>query len=93
MGELSLRRYEIRRVLGIDLPLSEAAFAEVLSAEYMVFGRRGIGGPQIAEVNRMLSGERDKAAAELAWLKARNDHLARAEAAVDKAFAALAQEK
>ena len=71
-------------------PLSEADFAEVISAEYMVFGRKGIGGPQLAEVNRMLSGERDKVAAELAWLKARSDHLARAEATLEQAFAALA---
>jgi argininosuccinate lyase len=76
-----------------DLPLNAAAFAEVISAEYMVFGRRGIGGPQLAEVTRMLSGERDKVAAELAWLKARHDHLARAELELDKAFAALAHEK
>jgi argininosuccinate lyase len=73
--------------------LNAAAFAEVISAEYMVFGRRGIGGPQLAEVTRMLSGERDKVAAELAWLKARHDHLARAELELDKAFAALAHEK
>jgi argininosuccinate lyase len=28
------------------LPLSEAEFREVISAEYMVFGRKGLGGPQ-----------------------------------------------
>jgi argininosuccinate lyase len=70
-------------------PLSEADFAEVISPEYMVFGRKGTGGPQPAEVNRMLSGERDKVAAEFAWLKASSDALARAEAALDGAFAAL----
>jgi len=72
-------------------PLSEADFAEVISAEYMVFGRKGIGGPQPAEVGRMLSEGRDKVAAEFAWLKARGDHLARAEAALERAFAALAR--
>jgi argininosuccinate lyase len=72
------------------LPLSEADFAEVISAEYMVFGRKGIGGPQLAEVSRMLSAERERVAAELAWLKDRSDHLSRAEAALDRAFAALA---
>jgi argininosuccinate lyase len=71
-------------------PLSAADFAEVISAEYMVFGRKGLGGPQLAEVSRMLSDERDKVAAELAWLKARGDHLARAEAALEQAFAVLA---
>jgi argininosuccinate lyase len=71
-------------------PLNAAGFAEIISAEYMVFGRKGIGGPQLAEVNRMLSAERDLVAAEHAWLKTRGDHLARAEAALDRAFAALA---
>jgi argininosuccinate lyase len=57
----------------------------------MVFGRKGIGGPQLAEVNRMLAAERDKVAAERAWLKARGDDLARAEAALEQAFGALAK--
>ncbi|MGZ5137201.1 MAG: lyase family protein [Burkholderiales bacterium] len=70
-------------------PLSAADFAEVISAEYMVFGRKGRGGPQLAEVNRMLSDERENIAAELAWLKSRRDELARAGAALEHAFAAL----
>jgi argininosuccinate lyase len=61
----------------------------VISAEYMVYGRKGLGGPQLAEAGRMLSDERGKVASELAWLKARNDDLARAEAALEQAFAAL----
>jgi argininosuccinate lyase len=72
------------------LPVSEADFREIISAEYMVFGRRGIGGPQLAEVNRMLTAEHDKTAADRAVLKDHNDHLARAKAALDKAFAVLA---
>jgi len=31
-------------------PFLEAEFREVISAEYMVFGRKGLGGPQVAEV-------------------------------------------
>ena len=72
-------------------PLDAAAFAEVISAEYMVYGRKGVGGPQPAEVNRMLAAERDKVAAEFTWLKARTDHLSRAAAALDQAFNALAR--
>ena len=72
-------------------PLNEAGFAEVISAEYMVFGRRGTGGPQLAEVNRMLAAERDQVAADFAWLKTRSDHLAGAEAALDRDFAVLAR--
>ncbi|MDB5928288.1 MAG: argininosuccinate lyase [Betaproteobacteria bacterium] len=71
-------------------PLSEADFSEVTSAEYMVFGRKGIGGPQLTEVNRMLCVERDKVAVERAWLTTRSDHLARAEATLEQDFASLA---
>ena len=37
------------------LPLTEAEFREVISAEYMVFGRKGLGGPQPAELQRALA--------------------------------------
>jgi argininosuccinate lyase len=72
------------------LPLSETAFREVISAEYMVFGRKGIGGPQLSEVNRMLSEESLNTATDRSWLKNSSDHLARADAALSQAFAALA---
>lgn len=72
------------------LPLSEADFREVISAEYMVFGRKGVGGPQLAEVERMLASERAKAAADRTTLKDRTEHLARAQADLAKTFAALA---
>ena len=72
------------------LPLSETAFREIISAEYMVFGRKGIGGPQLAEVHRMLAEERAIVAADLAWLNNSKDHLARADATLEQAFTALA---
>jgi len=71
-------------------PLDEACFAETISAEYMVYGRKGAGGPQPAEVDRMLRGERGRIAGERAWLAGRRDRLARADAALEEAFAALA---
>ncbi|HKU69207.1 MAG TPA: lyase family protein [Burkholderiales bacterium] len=71
-------------------PLGEKDFAEVISAEYMVFGRKGMGGPQTAEVNRMLAAQRERVAADFAWLKACNEHQAGAAAALEKSFAALA---
>jgi argininosuccinate lyase len=72
------------------LPLTEADFRQALSADYMVFGRRGIGGPQLAEMERMLSAEREGVTADLSWFTDRVELLARAEAALDQAFAALA---
>jgi argininosuccinate lyase len=72
-------------------PLAEKDFAEVISAEYMVFGRKGMGGPQLAEVNRMLTAQRGQVAADSVWLKARTDHQARAEAALERDFSTLAR--
>jgi argininosuccinate lyase len=72
------------------LPLSAADFNEAISAEYMVFGRKGIGGPQLAEVSRMLASESEAIAAERAWLAAREEHFGRAQAELDRAFVALA---
>ena len=72
------------------LPLSQDAFREVISPEYMVFGRKGLGGPQPAEVNRMLEQERQAVAADRGWLGERQAHLSGALAGLDKAFAALA---
>ncbi len=73
-------------------PLSESDFKEIISAEYMVFGRQGIGGPQLTEVNRMLEAERAGAATDRARLQDNNDHLARTQSALGKAFTALAQQ-
>ena len=73
-------------------PLKESDFAEIISAEYMVFGRKGRGGPQLAEVDRMLSDEREKGLAGRAWLEQQNARLANADAMLERAFAALAGE-
>ena len=74
---------------GQPLPLDETAFREIISAEYMVFGRRGLGGPQLSEVNRMLEEERGRVNADVAWIDETNRHLALAQGELDKAFGAL----
>ena len=71
-------------------PLDAAGFQEIISAEYMVYGRRGRGGPQLAEVTRMLDVERAGVTADQTSLNDENARLARADATLDKAFAALA---
>ena len=77
---------------GQPLPLSEADFRDIISAEYMVFGRKGLGGPQLAEVDRMLSDETERAAADRAWLEQRMERLDAARRATDAAFLALAED-
>ncbi|MBT1118208.1 argininosuccinate lyase [Stutzerimonas nitrititolerans] len=72
-----------------SLPLSESAFRATLSPQNMVKTRVGTGGPQPAEVQRMLKQANQALAGDQHWTNARRDRLAKAEAALDKAFNAL----
>jgi argininosuccinate lyase len=83
------RLYEAQTNAGF--PLSETDFAQVISAEHMVYGRKGRGGPQLAEVDRMLGAEREGVVAEFAWLNGAREHLARSETALEAAFTTLAR--
>ncbi|WP_449411181.1 lyase family protein [Methylobacterium komagatae] len=72
------------------LPLTEARFREALSASGMIAAAKGLGGPQEAEVTRMLGEARDRLAADRAWLSDKRNGLATARSGLDTAFAALA---
>ena len=72
-------------------PLSADEFAEVISAEYMVFGRRGRGGPQLAEVGRMLADAEMALREDRGWHAERNARLDGAAAELRSAFTALAE--
>jgi argininosuccinate lyase len=72
-----------------ELPLSESAFHQALSAEGMVQASQGLGGPQPAEVARMLAGQRQALAADQACTRATREDLVKAALQRDTAFAAL----
>ncbi|MGH8635705.1 MAG: argininosuccinate lyase [Burkholderiales bacterium] len=72
------------------LPLSDNELGEVISAHYMVFGRRGVGGPQLAEVDRMLADESARAADDRAWHDEKLQRLADAGRELEQRFRAIA---
>jgi argininosuccinate lyase len=85
---------EVQRIYqahaGTALPLDESEYRRIISPQYMVFGRRGRGGPQVAEVERMLREEAARLAADDAWLTHERERLAQASARLQEAFATLA---
>jgi argininosuccinate lyase len=76
----------------LKLPLSEQRFRTTLTPENMVNGSLGLGGPQPAEVKRMLEQAKQRLANDRAWTKSQRDKLAAASANLDRVFGALAQQ-
>jgi len=72
-----------------SMPLSESDFAAAIDAQRILATRRGRGGPQSAEVQRMLDGARERIAAHRQWLERRQSAVREAEAQLDQAFRAL----
>jgi argininosuccinate lyase len=68
------------------LPLSAVEFAQAIDAAHVVATRRGQGGPQRAEVERMLTTARQQLAQHEQWLADRRTAIAEAEATLDSAF-------
>lgn len=79
-----------QEVTGEKLPLTEAQFKESISAEHMVFSRRGLGGPQAEEVKRMWGDHHKRLASDTDWVKAQRNRLQDALTALERAFGQLA---
>jgi argininosuccinate lyase len=78
-----------RAHFGADLPLAEPIFAEAIDPRRIIATRRGRGGPQPAEVERMLGLARQQIATDRAWLSQRQSAILEADASLDRAFASL----
>ncbi|RZL45856.1 MAG: argininosuccinate lyase [Variovorax sp.] len=73
------------------LPLDEATFRATLSPATMVRTRTGTGGPQAAEVHRMLTASSAALARDRSWVQARRSRLIEAEASLNRTFLELAR--
>ncbi|AMG38537.1 argininosuccinate lyase [Achromobacter xylosoxidans] len=72
-----------------ELPMSEAEFRSTLDPVAIVKNRATSGGPQPAEMERMIKQAREQLAAQDKWIRDRRAHIADSLASLDKAFDAL----
>jgi len=74
---------------GQALPLTEKQFKDALSASHMISAGKGIGGPQPAEVDRMLVNARKRLGNDGDWVKMRKVALLNAEKGLQRQFSEL----
>lgn len=72
-----------------ELPLTEQVFRQTLDPVAIIRNRATAGGPQPAEMERMIAEARARLALQDAWITERHDHIAQALARLDQDFRAL----
>ncbi len=87
VGEEDLRRI-YHEETGTALPIDYATYQHAVDPGEFVRSRTGVGGPQPAEIDRMLSEHRQGLAEFDSWRNEEMDRLSRAEADLDAAFTA-----
>ena len=91
-GEISCEELQaiFREATGGTLPVSVEQLRGAMDPASMLAARKGQGGPQAAEVQRMLAAHRESLAADREWLGQRNEALLAASLELHTAFAKLA---
>jgi argininosuccinate lyase len=79
----ALEKYKLPKQ---PFPMSEVQFREVMSPAWIVEHTQGTGGPQPAEVRRMLAEAQKRLLADRNWLNERHAQLKRADAELDSEF-------
>ena len=87
--ELYAQAIEKFKLPDARLPIGEAQLRQVLSPEFMVKTRVGVGGPQPAEVGRMLGEARSTLQTDKAWMQQIRRKIGDADARLDQAFGQL----
>jgi len=77
--------------IGEPLPLPPGTIHDAMDPAKMVAARKGLGGPQPAEVRRMLAAQQLGVQADESWLKSRREALQAAAKARQAAFDALSR--
>ena len=72
-----------------ELPMDEAEFRATLDPVAIVKNRKTSGGPQPAEMQRMLKAANAQLTEQAAWIKGRRDHISNSLAELDKQFSQL----
>lgn len=80
-----------RKSAGSEIPLNRDQVRRAFDPREFVASRRGVGGPQPAEMNRMLAAHRARLAAANQWLAAEKERLAQASARLNAAFGKLVE--